>query len=66
MSFFMAAGEAAGLLLLVILFGGFSCDAWLGWFTSCPVNDEVILAVTLPVGLLLATLLWFVFHRKKA
>jgi hypothetical protein len=64
-SFFMAAGESAGLLLVVLSIVGFSCEKWLGWFTSCPVDFWATLAFGLSAGLLLAWLLWFVFHRRK-
>lgn len=61
--FFMAASESAGLLLIVLAVAGFSCEKWLGWFASCPIDFWVALTLILAVGLLLAWLLWFVFHR---
>ena len=61
--FFMAASESAGLLLIVFAVADVSCEKWLGWFAACPIDFWVALTVILAVGLLLAWLLWLVFHR---
>lgn len=64
--FFLAAGESVSLLLVIASVFGFSCESWLGWFTSCPLDLWVALALASSLSLLLAWLLWLVFHRERA